>query len=707
MQGGIQIAKIKLVRYCIVLLLCYSLPTTCQNHKADSLLRVLKTEKEDTNKVKTIHKLFWILRNNGQYSRADSLAMVALSLSKNLDFKRGLAIAYNDMGVILENEDNYANALDCYEKALELNRSLKNKKGELNALGNIGVVYDDKGDYPKALDYAFKTLAICEGLGDKELKASVLNNIGTIYDEEGDYQKALDYFFKEVDICTEIIDSSQLATAFTNIGLAYEKSGKYELALNYCFKAANLQEKVENAHGIATAYTSIGICYKKTGDYVRALEYEEKALKIREEMGDKGGVASSCNDIGETYMEQKKYQDAISCENKTLEISERLGILEGVEYAEMSLSEIYGKMGYWLQSVTHYKRYITARDSLFNRQNTKKIVQTEMQYGFDKRQAEEKAAQDKKDALAEQENKKQRIIRNSLIAGFGLLLALVFFIFRGYKQKQKANQIISKEKAKVEEKQKEILDSITYAKRLQSAILPPIGLVKQFFPESFILYKPKDIVAGDFYWMQRVAKLDGKGDIVLIAAADCTGHGVPGAMVSVVCSNALNRIVKETEVRDTGSVLDNVRDIVLETFGKSEGNVQDGMDISLCAINLQANILEWTGANNPLWYIHKNKFIEIEPDKQPVGKQDNAKPFTTHLVNIEKGDTIYLFTDGYADQFGGPKGKKFKYKQLQEKLLALSGLPLEEQKTELEKTFDNWKGTLEQVDDVLIMGIRI
>ena len=235
-----------------------------------------------------------------------------------------------------------------------------------------------------------------------------------------------------------------------------------------------------------------------------------------------------------------------------------------------------------------------------------------------KKQDEEKAEQDKKDAIAAADKRKQQILTASI--GLGLLLVLVFagFVFRSLRvtRKQKAlierqkavveeqKIVVEHQKALVEEKNKEVLDSITYAKRLQDAILPPLSVIKKYLPESFVLYKPKDIVAGDFYWMER------SGDNILIAACDCTGHGVPGALVSVVCSNALNRALNEFKIRDTGKMLDKVRELVLETFVKSEGKVKDGMDVSFCAINTTTNVVEWSGAYNPLWYIQQGEMKE-------------------------------------------------------------------------------------------------
>jgi serine phosphatase RsbU (regulator of sigma subunit) len=355
-----------------------------------------------------------------------------------------------------------------------------------------------------------------------------------------------------------------------------------------------------------------------------------------------------------------------------------------------------------------YKNYTLYKDSLNNEENTKKITQEQMQYDFDKKQAEEKAEQDKKDVLAAADKKRQQVITGFISGGLVIVLISLALLFSRFKITQKQKRIIErqkqeveKQKALVEEKNKDVLDSITYAKRLQDAILPPISDIKRYLPDSFVLYKPKDIVAGDFYWMEH------SDDIILIAACDCTGHGVPGAMVSVVCSNALNRALNEFKIRDTGKMLDKVRELVLETFEKSEGEVKDGMDISLCAINTKTGSVEWSGAYNPLWYIQDNELKEVVPDKQPIGKVDNPKPFSTHTLNLKKGDALYLFTDGYADQFGGPQGKKFKYKQLQQLLIDNGKLTMEKQKKVLEETLENWKGRLEQVDDILVMGIRV
>lgn len=283
-----------------------------------------------------------------------------------------------------------------------------------------------------------------------------------------------------------------------------------------------------------------------------------------------------------------------------------------------------------------------------------------------------------------------------------VFLSLMFNrIKKTKKQVVEKNKEIESQKHLIEEHQKEIIDSITYAKRIQDAIIPSEEFIKTTFPNSFVLYKPKDIVAGDFYWMEKI------GDTVFIAAADCTGHGVPGAMVSVVCSNALNRAVKEFGISDTGAILDKATDLVIETFEKSSSIIQDGMDISLLAVNKQNGQILWSGANNPLWYHAEGVLKEIQADKQPIGMNSHRKSFTTHSIAYQQGTTFYLFTDGFADQFGGPKGKKLKSRQLKETIEGTINKDLNLQQTYLSGLFESWKGNLEQVDDVCIIGIRL
>jgi serine phosphatase RsbU (regulator of sigma subunit) len=336
---------------------------------------------------------------------------------------------------------------------------------------------------------------------------------------------------------------------------------------------------------------------------------------------------------------------------------------------------------------------------------------------------------EKEKELSNENLKQQKFIQKLMIAGSGLLAVFLVFVFFSLNKSRKANKLIAAQKTEVEkqkviaekqkdiaeeqkhllqEKQTEIIESITYAKRLQEAILPPFAFIDSNIKNNFILYKPKDIVAGDFYWAENI------GDLFFIAAADSTGHGVPGAMVSVVCSNALNRSVKEFNLTETGKILDKTKELVVETFEKSTSEVKDGMDISLLCIDTKNKKVFWSGANNPLWYVCSSKeieshteLVEVKADKQPIGKTDKVNPFTTHEIEYKENTTFYLFTDGFADQFGGPNGKKFKYKPFAEILVQNVNKTPSEQSAILAEKFEAWKGELEQVDDVCIIGVKI
>jgi tetratricopeptide (TPR) repeat protein len=659
--------------YIVICLLATILSTNAfaQTRVIDSLKNVLKTEQEDTNRVKTLIALSNELKRRGKYDTSIICASSAITVAEKLASssspivvkasKKGIAKTYNNIGIIYDEQGNYPKALEYYFKALKMEEDAGDKGRQADVSGNIGIVYREQGDEPKALEYYLKTLQIKEELGDKEGQARVMGNIGNAYSDQGDNTKALEYFLKALKMAEES---------------GYKK-------------------------GQAINTGNIGNIYKDRRDYTKALEYYFKSLKMAEELGNKQLQANNTGNIGEIYMKTGKFKESEEYLKKTIALDSMIGYLNELSVCEQIISQLYDTTGRSNLALVWYKKAMILKDTLFNIDKNKALTSKELNYQFEKKEAAEKAEQDKKDAVAMADKRKQQITIYAVLCGMALILVFVGFILRSLRVTRKQKQDIEVKNRVIEEKQKDILDSITYAKRLQDAILPPLSLIKHILPESFVIYKPKDIVAGDFYWMER------SGDNVLIAAADSTGHGVPGAMTSVVCSNALNRALNEFKIYDTGKLLDKTRDLVLETFAKSEGEIKDGMDISLCAINSKASLLEWSGANNPLWYARNGEIKEILPDKQPIGKHERVKPFTTHTIELIKGDILYLFTDGYADQFGGPKGKKFKYKQLQELLLANASKPMEEQKKILETTLESWKGSLEQVDDILIIGIRV
>jgi serine phosphatase RsbU (regulator of sigma subunit) len=320
----------------------------------------------------------------------------------------------------------------------------------------------------------------------------------------------------------------------------------------------------------------------------------------------------------------------------------------------------------------------------------------------------QKQIDEEKRSAAENEAESQERQKNLILLSAGLIgLLIIFFgrvLFKRYQIIKAQKEEIIQQKLEVEEKNEEILDSISYAKRIQDAILPPIEKFNALLPNSFILYKPKDVVAGDFYWLEEV------GDKIIFAAADCTGHGVPGAMVSVICHNALNRSVREFGLIDPAKILDKTRELVIETFESSvggEGEIKDGMDISLCCFDKKSAELQYAGANNPLYLFRNGELKETKADKQPIGAYTKPFPFSNHSISLIQGDQLFIFTDGFVDQFGGEKGKKFKYKNFRDLLLRYQDEKAGKQQILLDTAFEKWKGGFEQLDDVCVIGVRI
>lgn len=295
-------------------------------------------------------------------------------------------------------------------------------------------------------------------------------------------------------------------------------------------------------------------------------------------------------------------------------------------------------------------------------------------------------------------------LSQALIA-LGVIVVIALFLIP-YSRKILREEELRKEQARVQaaiikERNHDITDSINYALKIQNAILPSMSDFDRLIPDCFVFYKPKDIVAGDFYFLEEF-----QGDIY-VAVADCTGHGVPGAMVSVICSNALSYVVHDSKITEPGKILDAVTDIVVEKFQSSTDGIKDGMDICLCKINIENRTVEYSGANNPLYIIKDGGLETIKPNKQPIGQFEYRVPFDTHKLTLDKGDILYLFTDGFADQFGGDNGKKLKYKPFKSELMDAHEKPLHEQMIILDAFFEKWKGDYEQVDDVCVIGIRL
>ncbi|MBA3680780.1 MAG: tetratricopeptide repeat protein [Bacteroidetes bacterium] len=682
---------------------------------------------------------------NLEMAEKDFLSCVAIR--KNTGDKAEEAGTIMNIGVVFFHSGDFKKSIEYYEKALKVFEQLKDTLQIAKSLVNIAMTEDEMGLIKSAKVKLLKASHYYNIAHDNEGLAGSIENISNIFSKEGKMDSALIYAFKVLKIREEARSEKLIGTSYTNIASMYNQLNQTDIALEYINKsiaqeekignktkqadrisfkgaiylrannyaeaekyyqeALSMREVIGNKKALSDSYISLGNLHQALQKPDKALEYYLKALKIKEEMGDRPSIAGITNNIGVLYYDKKDYKRSIEYYLKALELRKEIGDINELGESYLTLSNSYKEIKNFENAYKFHVLYSNINDSTFNKKFAASISEMQAKYETDK-QKQQIGLLEKDQKISEEEIKRKNTQRNALAIGGILVLGLLFFAVRGYMQKQKDNKLISQQKelveqksALVEEKQKEIIDSINYAKRLQNAILPAPELIQKHLPHNFIFYKPKDIVAGDFYWMYENEQM------VFMAAADSTGHGVPGALVSIVCSNALDKAVKEFSLRDTGKILDKTTDLVLETFDKSGEEIKDGMDISLICFDKKNKKIFWSGANNQLLYVKDKELNVIRADKQPVGKSDHRQAFTTHQIDYKEGTTFYLMTDGLADQFGGPKGKKFMYKKLEEKILTMSGEILSLQKTILDETFRSWKGELEQLDDITIIGIKI
>ena len=650
----------------------------------------------------------------------DSLKYV-ISTAKNDTIRINAYIAWDEIIYLTDSDldlEINQNIIKICEYHLTKNSSVselnfyRNKYGE--ACNVLGIIYEERGLYPLALEYHEKSLKIHTKLKNKLGIANSYNNLGILYSDIGDTALALDYYKKSAPLWEDLKDYSGLANCLNNIGVLMQKAGKNRQAMSKFIEARENFKKIDNLPGYGMTVFNIGVSYGRMFLYDSSIYYLDTASIIFREISDYSQLSASLhqlsfisNALGDeasnkgNHSEAKMfYQRAFVLANEAVDYARKIQAASAILDGLMTKFESQARLGDYQAAYFTLLDHTWQKDSVDRANGMRELLGMKYQFEYDKQVERDSLKAYEQKLITDAKLEKEKTQRFALYGGIIVLLTFGGFIYNRFRISQKQKKIIENQKLLVEEKNNEILDSINYAKRIQAAILPPTKVINETLKDNFVLYLPKDIVAGDFYWMQ---KLD---DVVLIAAADCTGHGVPGAMVSVVCNNALNRSVKEFGLTEPAKILDKTREIVIEEFSKADENVKDGMDISLVSI-AQSQSLQFSGAHNPLWIIRNGELIETKGDKQPVGNFDYQKPFKNNEVALLPGDVLYIFTDGIIDQFGGTKGKKFKAKAFKELLLSIQKQSLSEQKTTIQTKFNEWKGSLDQVDDICVIGVRI
>jgi len=734
--------------------------------KLDSLGKAYEALKEDTAKV---DRFLWMATElssidtalAGQYGKR------AFALAKKINDVKGIGNSYNYFGRVHYLRQNLDDALICFKKADEYFRKCNYLRGSASVLNNCGVIYNSKGDYEMALVFQKKGLEMNKLAKSEDGIGNNYVNIGNTLNIKGDFSEAMEWFIKAEKIFSKLEKWESLATVYYNMGYVHYNIHHPEKTIEYVEKSLKLrEEKTFNKVGMSYCHVFLGSVYSDslTLDIGKANFHFNKVVALCAETGDRLTLASAYVSLAKGYIAQNKTDSALMNAKLGLKISREMGDLKSVVGALYQCGEVLRFTKKFNEAIPYYKEanetaikmtdetfqanaaqgmamclynigkhkeafdwlmiYAIKKDALYSKEGLRAVSDMEAKYQNDKKQLEiDNLSKAKKlKALDVEDKQKESAAKNKilLLGTFALIgiAVFAFFAFKNFKKAQKANLIISSQKAMVElqkeeitlqkvlvdEKQKEIIDSINYAQKIQSAVLTSEEVWKKISTEHFIIFFPKDIVSGDFYWAYNTVN-----NRSVFALADCTGHGVPGGFMSMLGNSFLNELVVENKLFKPDIILNKLRDKIIKALGqKGAEDRKDGMDMGLCVWNKLDNVLEFSGANNSLWLIRNNELIVYPGDKMPIGQLNiELSPFTSQQIQLQKNDLIVLCTDGFADQFGGESGKKLKSKNLKEFLVAGSPLPLSQQKTELTSLFNTWKGNHQQVDDVSLIMIKV
>lgn len=635
----------------IILILSFTQITKVysQNYNIDSIAKALKKTPEK-DKISQ----YYILTDYYIYNsppKAIKYANEFLILAEKLDSTYIINYCYQILGEAYYFQDNYEKSLEYFTKYLNNQLTPNNEHNLGSAYNSLGIVYRAMENYPKAIECYEKSKNIYLEIEDIDGLSSTYNNLGVLHESLNLYSKARGYYHLSEEIELQLDNPEGISTSFLNLGGIYHKMGIYDTAIDYCKKSIDLCVKHHFNHSLELNYDILYQIYKEKNQIGLALDYLEKFYELKNQRVNEE-TNSQIAELEIKYQADKK-QEEIEDLNAQKEQRKIINLIYLIALTVFAIQAV-------ILLILNKKR---------RKNNSKlRIINTETI-----QQKEEIEAQ--RDEI---EAQRDEIKRQKDIADF------------------QTGQILKQNK--------DITDSIEYAKHIQIALFPNKLMLQKILKQGFCLFKPKDIVSGDFYW---VAQENNKS---IIAAADCTGHGVPGAFMSIIGINFLNDIVINQQILKPSEILNQLRKNIIKTMVHANkiDESKDGMDISLIVIDYENMILEYAGAYNHLYYIRDHMLETIKADRMPIGiSEKSIQHFTNHEIKIQSGDQFYMFTDGYADQFGGPLRKKFRVGSLRELLLDIHEKEMHEQKRILHETFINWRGKQPQVDDVLSIGIKI
>jgi serine phosphatase RsbU (regulator of sigma subunit) len=581
----------------------------------------------------------------------------ALKAAEAANYPKGIASAKLNIAAISFYRSDNKTALKYLAEAFRWFDKNRNENGYVRALLIKGNIHESFGDYENTLKYWLEALKASREINDTSSEGEASNQLGLIYSRLCNFQKSLEYFHEGLKIRKELGDENGAASSLNRIGMVLRQTKRYDDSLEYYFKSLDIRKKNKQTSAIPWTLLGIASTYEEMKKYPESIRYYELGLTG----GDKRCTLQCLMGTGRVYTKTGEVQLAENRLLESLKMAKELKSLVLISEACSAIATYYELCDKPEKALKYYKQYIKTKESVQSTEVRSKLSNIEVSNAIEKSENEKEIYRLKHVDLKEAYNK-------------------------------------------IEEINKDITASISYASRIQRAILPEPREIKGLAENIFILLIPKDIVSGDFYWFSQV------NDKLIVAAVDCTGHGVPGALMSMLGNSYLDEIVNNKEIIDPARILDELTGEVrkaLRQKGERE-EAKDGMDIALCVIDKKQNSLQYSGAYNNLWLVRKNELTEYPADRMPIGYyDDHNKRFSKHEISIRTGDLIYMFSDGYADQFGGPNTKKFKYAQFKELILKVHSKPMREQKKLLESRFLEWKGSNEQTDDVLVIGLKI
>lgn len=657
---------------------------------------------------------------SAQNAITDSLKKIALRVDKDSAAKLYVKIASIFTGVNSDSVRTYASIAG---KVAPLNSVAKG-----DVLIQFGNSYHMENKVDSALKYYNKALLYFQKIGNDKGIGKVYQSFSLVKRTNGDIEGAIYDSKKALQMYEKINWTLGIVNTVNNISNLYSDLRKIDSAVGYSRKAFLLSKTLNDSIKYYTMMMQLGVRYTDASRFDSSLVYLKGALPYFETNGFYSYLIIINSNLANVYWRLNKNTAQTKYYlYKSLEYSNLSGSRDNVKYIYRDLAMCYIFEKKVDSAEVYFFKTLAINDSINIQKGLEVTKELQTKYETEKKELQIKNQSFEIEAQEKQNKQKNLIILFGTLAlvGTGFFAAMAFINF---KKAKKANVIIENQKMEVElkneeithqkelveEKQKEIIDSINYAKRIQQAVLTGEDIWQKVSKEHFILFKPKDIVSGDFYWAYNTPN-----NRSIFALADCTGHGVPGGFMSMLGNSFLNEIVVENKIFKADEILNKLRAKIIHALEQKGGTQQkDGMDISLCVWNKLDNTLEFAGANNPLWLVTSRasatsekavtELVEVKADKMPIGTYlENEVPFSSVSIQLEKGDIIFLSTDGYADQFGGPKGKKYKYKPLIESLIKNSSLSMIEQKASLESAFNDWKNHHDQVDDVSVIGIRV